>query len=150
MNFGIFVRKFIRNLQPLTIIVIVPLVKKLDIIVHVSVAISARSLYNKCKETALKALKEEDIPSLSCFCFQFWLKDSWMHTALNYTGRFKIKYMMQKHMIWKQHDDDCYCACLYKYLRSMAVQKVTYPISFVQMINIKFQLVTWVSPISST
>ena len=47
-----------------------------DIIVHVSVAISARSLYNKCKETALKTLKEEDIPSLSWFCFQFWLKDS--------------------------------------------------------------------------
>ena len=35
-----------------------------DVIVHMSVAISARSLYNMCKETALKTLKEEDMPSL--------------------------------------------------------------------------------------
>ena len=35
-----------------------------DVIVHMSVAISARSLYNTCKETALKTLKEEDMPSL--------------------------------------------------------------------------------------
>ena len=93
-----------------------------DVIVLMSVAISARSLYDKCKETALKTLKKEDIPSLSWFCFQFWPKDSRTHAALNYTGRFKIKYMMQKRMIRKQHDDDHYCACLYKYLRSMAVQ----------------------------
>ena len=35
-----------------------------DVIVHISVAISARSLYDTCKETALKTLKEEDMPSL--------------------------------------------------------------------------------------
>ena len=40
-----------------------------DVIVHMSVAISARSLYDKCKETALKTLKEENIPSLSWFHF---------------------------------------------------------------------------------
>ena len=83
-----------------------------DVTVHMSVAISARSFYNKCKKVALKTLKEEDVPSLPWFCFQFWPKDSRTHAALNYFGRFKINYMMQKRMIQKRHDDDHYCACL--------------------------------------
>ena len=31
-----------------------------------------------------------------------------------------LQNMMQKCMIRKQHDDEHYCACVYKYLRSMA------------------------------
>ena len=76
-------------------------------------------LYEKCKEEALKSLSEENIPSLSWFRFQFWPKNFRTNAALNYTGRFKVKYMMQQRMLRKQHDDDHYCSCIYKYLRSM-------------------------------
>ena len=40
----------------------------------VNMAISAKDLYNKWKE-----LKEEEIPSLSLFKFQFWPKDEHTH-----------------------------------------------------------------------
>ena len=87
-----------------------------------AVTISALSLYQKCKIEALKSLSEEEIPLLSWFKFQFWPEDKRTHTALNYTGHFKIKYMMQKHMMCKQYGDEHYCAYIYKYLRSMTVE----------------------------
>ena len=93
-----------------------------DVIVNMAVAISARDLYNQCKTEALKTLQEEEIPSLSWFRFQFWPKDTRTHTALNYTGRFKVRYMMQQRMLRKHHDDGHYCACINKYIRSMAVK----------------------------
>ena len=92
-----------------------------DVVVNMAVAISAPQLYDKCKIEALKTLQEEDIPSLSWFKFQFWPKNTRENAAMNYTGRFKIRYMMQQRMLRKQHDDEHYCACIYKYLRSMAV-----------------------------
>ena len=93
-----------------------------EVVVNMAVTISAPTIYQKCETEALKGLSEEAIPLLSWFKFQFWPKDSRTHAVLNYTGCFKIKYMMQKHMICKQHSDEHYCACIYKYLRSMAVE----------------------------
>ena len=55
------------------------------------------------------------------FVFQFWPKDATTKTAMNYTGPFKVKYMMQQRMIRKQHGDDHYCAAL-KYTRAFAVE----------------------------
>ena len=84
-----------------------------------AVTISAPSLYQKCKTEALKSLSGEETLSLSWFKLQFWPKNIRAHAALKYTGRFKIKHMMQKQMIHKQHNN---CACIYKYLQSMAVE----------------------------
>ena len=42
--------------------------------VNMAVSISAKDLYNKCKDEALKELNEEEIPSLLWFKFQFWPK----------------------------------------------------------------------------
>ena len=90
-----------------------------EVVVNMAVAISAPSLYQKCKTEALKSLSEEETLSLSWFKLQFWPKNIRAHAALKYTGCFKIKYMMQKQMIHKQHNN---CACIYKYLQSMAVE----------------------------
>ena len=45
-----------------------------------------------------------------------------MKTAVNYTGRLKVKYLMQQRMIRKQHDDDHYCAAILKYTIEFAVE----------------------------
>ena len=42
-----------------------------EVVGNMAVAISAPSLYQKCKTEALKSLREEEIPSLSWFKFQF-------------------------------------------------------------------------------
>ena len=93
-----------------------------EVVVNMAIAISARDLYNQCKESAFSEnLTDADIPSFSWFKFQFWPKDCTTHSALNYTGRFPVKYMMQQRMIRKSHDDEHYANAIYKYVREYAV-----------------------------
>ena len=61
------------------------------------------------------------MPSLSWFKLQFWPKDAMTHSALNYTGRFSVKYMIQQCMARKAHDDVHYAGAVYKYAREYAV-----------------------------
>ena len=85
-----------------------------------AVAISARDLYEKCKISYLsKELPESEIPSW--FKFQFWPKDLTTHSALNYTGHFPVKYMLQQRMVRKLHDDDHYTNALFKYAQEYAI-----------------------------
>ena len=86
------------------------------------IAISARDLYDKCKCAYLKKqLPEDEITSLSWFKFQFWPIDSTTYAALNYTGRFPVKYMLQQRMIRKSYDGDNYANAIFKYAREYAV-----------------------------
>ena len=93
-----------------------------EVVVNMAIAISTHDLYDKCKNAYLKKqLPENEIPSFSWFKFQFWPKDSTTRTALNYTGRFPVKYMLQQRMIRKSHDDDHYANAIFKYAREYAV-----------------------------
>ena len=48
-----------------------------EVVVNMTIAISARNLYDKCKNAYLKKqFPENEIPSFSWFKFQFWPKDS--------------------------------------------------------------------------
>ena len=92
------------------------------VVVNMAIAILAGDLYDKCKNAYLKKqLPENEIPSFSWLTFQFWPKDSTTHRALNYTGRFPVKYMLQQRMIKKAHDDDHYANAVFKYAREYAV-----------------------------
>ena len=93
-----------------------------EVITNMALAISARDLYEQCATAAKHdGLTDEDVPSLSWFRFQFWPKNPYTHASLNYTGRLKVRYMVQQRAILKQSDDDHYCAAIYKYAREMAV-----------------------------
>ena len=93
-----------------------------EVVVNMAIAISARDLYEKIKAEGIKqGLTEEKFPSFSWFKFQFWPKDCTTHSALNYTGRFPVKYMMQQRMVRKAHDDDHYANAIFKYTREYAV-----------------------------
>ena len=92
------------------------------VVVNMAIAISARYLYDKCKNAYLKKqLPENEIPSFSWFKFQFWSKDLTTHTALNYTGRFPLKYMLQQRMIRKCYDDNHYAHAIFNYACEYAV-----------------------------
>ena len=92
------------------------------VVVNMAIAITARDLYDMCKNAYLKKqLPENEIPLFSWFKFQFWSKDSTTHTALNYTGRFPVKYMLQQRMIRKSHDNNHYAHAIFKYAREYAV-----------------------------
>ena len=45
-----------------------------------------------------------------------------IHTALNYTERLRIKYMVQQRTLCKFFEDDHYCSALYKYARELAIR----------------------------
>ena len=94
-----------------------------DVIVNMGMAISAKDLHGKRKDAALnEGMQEDEIPSLSWFRFQVWPKNQRIHAALNYTKIFNIRYMIQQRMIRKQHEDDHYYACIFKYVKEHATR----------------------------
>ena len=92
-----------------------------DIVVNISIAISVRDLFERCKSGALiEGLTEDEMPSLSWFRFQFWPKNENLHTALNYTKRFNVRNMVQQRIIQKTHEDNHYVTCIFKYVKVYA------------------------------
>ena len=89
-----------------------------NVVVNLALALTVRVLYEKCKVYAIqKGVTEENIASLSWFRFQFWPKSSYMATAMNYTGRFIVRFMVQQRNITKFSPDDHYCNVLFKYAK---------------------------------
>ena len=92
-----------------------------------ALAVSVRDLYERCIVTAkAKNIKGEHISSYSWFKSQFWPKNSYTNAALNYTGRFKVRYMVQQRNVRKYTPDGHYCAVLYKYSRQLAMMFKVY------------------------
>lgn len=71
-----------------------------EVVTHRAVASSAAALFRDCVEVASE--KGIDIPSYSWFLFQFWPKDRTVKTALQYTGRFHLKNIVQARQIHKK------------------------------------------------
>ena len=93
-----------------------------DVVVDMALDISSPDLHKKCHQEAQKAgLTAEEMLSLSWFKVQFWPKDATTHSALNYMGRFSVKYMIQQCMTRKGDDDVHYAGAVYKYAREYAV-----------------------------
>ena len=85
-------------------------------------AVSVRDLYERCIVAAkAKIIKDEHIPSYSSFRFQFWSKNSYTNAAPNYTGRFKVRSIVQQRNVHKYTPDNHYSAALYKYSRQLAI-----------------------------
>jgi hypothetical protein len=91
------------------------------------VAISIREL----RETILELLQNnhhiEDfsiisIPSEEWIRLQFWPKNIYAKTAIQYSGRFRISYKVQSRLLQKSHPDAHYCAALFRYIRLFAIK----------------------------
>ena len=53
---------------------------------------------------------------------QFWPKTTTAKIALQYTGRLKVKYMVQKRQLRKYHEDAHYASALFRYQKEMAIK----------------------------
>jgi hypothetical protein len=60
-------------------------------------------------------------PSLSWLRLNFSPNNQYANTALNYTGRFNVKYSVQQRLLRTEHEDSWYCGHLWKMMRLMAV-----------------------------
>jgi hypothetical protein len=82
--------------------------------VHITSALFVPDLHTVVSSRLqLNALK----PSVKWLAFQFWPKDTTLATAAQYTGRLKVKQMVQARQIRFTHPDSYYASALYRYLR---------------------------------
>ena len=85
---------------------------------YMPVAISVSNL----KEIIIKRLQQAKsleefemikIPSDEWIRLQFWPKNAHHNSAMQYTGTFKIKYIVQIRLLRKYHLDVHYCSALF-------------------------------------
>lgn len=61
------------------------------------------------------------MPSVTWLSLQFWPKDPTKKTAMQYTGRFNVKYMVQSRQFRATHPDCHYASALFRYQRTFAI-----------------------------
>ncbi|CAB4406022.1 unnamed protein product [Rhizophagus irregularis] len=71
---------------------------------------------------------EINIPSDEWIRVQFTPKNTLAHSAINYTGRFNIRYKVQARLLRKDHPDSHYCAGYFRYLREFAIKYRKYTV----------------------
>ena len=88
-------------------------------ITHLAKVISVRDLL---EQVAARCSPSTPIPSRSWLSLQFWPKNTHAHAHVHYTGRFKVKYMVQARQFRKNHEDAHYAAAIFRYQRELAVK----------------------------
>ena len=88
-------------------------------VTYLASALSARDLLT---EVAKKCPEGTPTPSEAWLRYQFWPKDPSKQSASQYTGRLKVKHMVQARQLRKFHEDAHYASAIYRYLRSFSVK----------------------------
>ncbi|KAK3094620.1 hypothetical protein FSP39_004120 [Pinctada imbricata] len=86
---------------------------------HLSVAISVRDLR---EQISARLPNETPIPSEEWLRLQFMPKNEVFHSAVNYTGRFPLKYKIQSRQFNAFHIDAHYVSAIQMYLKDFVVQ----------------------------
>ncbi len=87
-------------------------------ITHLARAISIRDFVEQVKQRCPEGTL---IPSNEWVRLQFWPKTPSAVKSLHYTGRFKLKFMVQQRQWRHQHIDAHYAAACYRYMREYAL-----------------------------
>lgn len=82
-------------------------------------AISLSDLRN---QIAARLPGDARLPTLSTIRYNFWPPNPSQKSALNYTGRFKVKLAVQQKLFHASHDDKRYGAHQFSLLKEMAVK----------------------------
>ena len=85
-------------------------------ITYLASALSSRDML---EEVAKRCPEGTPVPSEAWLRYQFWPTDPSKRSASQYTGRLKVKYMVQAS---KFHPDSHYASALYRYLRCFAIK----------------------------
>ena len=88
-------------------------------ITYLASALSSRDML---EEVAKRCPEGTPIPSEAWLRYQFWPTDPSKRSASQYTGRLKVKYMVQARQFRKFHPDSHYASALYRYLRCFAIK----------------------------
>ena len=88
-------------------------------VTHLAKAISIRDFQ---EQVEAKSPEGTPAPSDEWLRLQFWPKTPKARTALHYTGRLKVQYMVQARQFRKTHVDEHYIAALFRYVQQFAVR----------------------------
>ena len=88
-------------------------------ITHLARVISVRDLL---QQVSARSPPSTPIPSRSLLSLQFWPKNVHSQSKVHYTGRFKVKYMVQARQSRKDHEDAHYAAAIFRHQRECAVK----------------------------
>ena len=83
-----------------------------DSIMHMAVSMSAPVLL---REITKICPPDTPIPSVKWLSLQFWPKDPTKRSAMQYTGRFRVKYMIQSRQFRASHPDCHYASALFRF-----------------------------------
>lgn len=86
-------------------------------VTHLASAISIRDLWEHVKE---RLPADTPVPSQERLRLQFWPKTKHAMKTLHYTGRLKIRFMIQQRQFRKHHPDQHYVAAVFRYQREYA------------------------------
>ena len=89
------------------------------VITHLATALSVRELHDGVKKMA-----PEDcpIPSIQWLRLQFWPRNKHAATSRYFTGKLKLKFMVQSRQFRSSHVDVHYASALFRYEKEFAIQ----------------------------
>ena len=87
-------------------------------VLYLPFAISIRELV----ERVVKRRPGIDVPSLEWVRLQFTPTNPYTNSALKYTSRFEIKFMVQRRQMRSDHPDSKYAYITFKYLKEFAIR----------------------------
>ncbi len=90
-----------------------------QVITHLACVLSARDLHD---EVSKRCPPDTPIPSLQWLRYQFWPRKVSTSTSKQYTGRLKLKHMVQSRQFRKNHVDSHYASALFRYEREFAIK----------------------------
>jgi hypothetical protein len=90
-----------------------------DVITHLADALSVRDLH---EEVVKKCPEGTPIPSIQWLRIQFWPRRPCAKTASRYTGKLKVKFMVQARQVRAHHADAHYASALFRYEREFALK----------------------------
>ena len=94
-----------------------------SLVTHLAREISARDLPEQVKARYPEGTK---IPFEPWLRLQFWPKSKHARSRIHYTGKLKVKFMVQTRQFRKSHPDAHYAASLFRYQREVAVKFRSY------------------------
>lgn len=90
-----------------------------DVITHLANAFSVRDLH---EQVAAQCPPGVQIPSKEWLRYQFWPRNCHFMTSQKYTGRLKIKFMIQSRQFRSSHIDMHYASAVFRYQKEFALQ----------------------------
>lgn len=90
-----------------------------DVIAHLATALSVRDLHDEVRKQCPDGTP---IPSIQWLHLQFWTMRPRAKTARRYTGKLKVKFMVQARQLRANHLDTHYASAIFRYQKEFAIR----------------------------